>query len=51
MKNTYVREDHLLAALRTRLADATGHDDTALADYLRTKRLMIVYLGPDWAIE
>ncbi|MEV0705684.1 zinc ribbon domain-containing protein [Saccharopolyspora sp. NPDC050389] len=51
MKNTYVREDHLLAALRARLADATGNDEAAVADYLRTNGLVIVYLGPDWALE
>ncbi|MGP4017480.1 recombinase family protein [Saccharopolyspora sp. 5N708] len=51
LKSTYVREEHLLAGLRARLADVTGDDDTDLADYLHTNGLVIVYLGPDWAIE
>lgn len=50
LKSTYVREDHLLAALRTRLVYVTG-DDVALVDYLRTNGLVIVYCGPDWTIE
>ncbi|MEV0055940.1 recombinase family protein [Saccharopolyspora shandongensis] len=50
MRNTYVREDHLLAALRARLADVAG-DDAALADYLGTIGLVIIYVGPDWTIE
>ncbi|SFP00368.1 Recombinase zinc beta ribbon domain-containing protein [Saccharopolyspora antimicrobica] len=49
-KSTYVREDHLLDGLRVRLNDATG-DNTSLADYLRTKGLVIVYRGPDWSVE
>lgn len=51
LKSTYVREEHLLAGLRARLTEVTGGDDTDLADYLRTNRLVIVYLGPDWEIE
>ncbi|MEV0082888.1 recombinase family protein [Saccharopolyspora sp. NPDC050642] len=51
MKNTYVREDHLLEALRTRLAGVTRGNDTALADHLHTNGLVIVYSGPDWTLE
>lgn len=51
MKNTYVREDHLLDGLRARLSEITSNDDAAVADYVRTNGLVIVYHGPTWTIE
>ncbi|TDD36796.1 hypothetical protein E1288_41360 [Saccharopolyspora elongata] len=50
-KSTYVREDHLLEALRARLADAIGNDEAAASDYLRTNGLVIVHFGLDWTVE
>lgn len=51
MKNTYVREDHLLEGLRARLPDDTRGDDASLADYLRTNGLVVVHYGSSWTIK
>ncbi|MEB3372417.1 recombinase family protein [Saccharopolyspora mangrovi] len=51
LKSVYVREEHLLEGLRSRLAGLTGGGDEDVVDYLRANGLVIVYLGPDWENE
>lgn len=51
LKSVFVREEHLLDGLRSRLPELTGGGDEDLADYLRANGLVIVYLGPDWILE
>ncbi len=50
LKNVYVREEHLLDGLRSRLPELTGGGQD-VADYLRVNGLVIVYLRPDWILE
>ncbi|MEW2505950.1 recombinase family protein [Amycolatopsis sp. NPDC047767] len=45
-KNVYVREDHLLNDLSARFAETAGDDAAAIADYLRSNDLTIIYGGP-----
>ncbi|MEB3371328.1 hypothetical protein [Saccharopolyspora mangrovi] len=50
LKSVYVREEHLLDGLRSRLPEVSG-DDKDVADHLCANGLVIVYLGPDWILE
>ncbi|WP_407691292.1 hypothetical protein [Saccharopolyspora mangrovi] len=49
LKSVFVREEHLLAGLRSRLPEVTGGDED-LVDHVRANGLVIVYLGPDWML-
>ncbi|MEV0074386.1 zinc ribbon domain-containing protein [Amycolatopsis sp. NPDC050768] len=50
-KNVYVREDRLLNDLRARFAEEVGHDASAIADYLRSSHLTIMYGGPTHEVK
>ncbi|MEV7046168.1 recombinase family protein [Amycolatopsis sp. NPDC051061] len=50
-KNIYVREDHLLNDLRARFAETVGDDGSAIADYLRSNHLTLIYGGPTQEVK